>query len=82
LLIDAWDRSGWEYELPALQELARGLGDRTRRVTYVGSETKGNYPTFRRRVGKLMESALLDDERRRTFSQGIRPFDDAFGWRS
>jgi hypothetical protein len=82
LLIDAWDRSGWAYELPALEELARGLADGTRRVTYVAAETGENYASFRRKLQKLMESALLDHDRVATLSRGIRPFDDAFGWRS
>lgn len=81
LLIDAYDRSGWEYEVPALKKLERGLSDEGSRVTYRGKKTAGNYPEFRNKLHDLMMSGTLDKEKVEIMSSGVMRFDRAFGWR-
>ena len=80
LLIDAYDPSGWVYEVPDLAHLVLGLTDPTQRVTYVGSQTPQNYLEFRLKLQRLIESHLLDDRKSNVLEQGIRPFDQALGW--
>jgi len=80
LLIDAYDQSGWVYEVPELPDLVKGLTDPTRPVTYTAAQTPQNYPEFRLKLQKLIDSHMLDDRRTSSLAQGIRPFDQAFGW--
>ncbi|MBD3882936.1 hypothetical protein IFO70_14295 [Phormidium tenue FACHB-886] len=80
LLIDAYDQSGWVYEVPSLNDLAKGLTDRSMRVTYTDTKTQAAYPDFRIKLQTLIESNLLDDEKASSLSNGVRPFDKAFGW--
>jgi hypothetical protein len=80
LLIDAYDQSGWVYEVPSLPDLVKGMTDRSMRVTYVDTKTQSSYPEFRKKLQTLLESNLLGDERVSIIEQGVRPFDRAFGW--
>jgi hypothetical protein len=57
-----------------------GLTDSTRPVTYTAAETPHNYPEFRLKLQKLIDSHMLDDRKASILAQGIRPFDQAFGW--
>jgi hypothetical protein len=41
LLIDAYDRSGWSYEVPPLEDLIKGLVDKSNRVTYLQELSRG-----------------------------------------
>ena len=79
LLIDAYDRSGWFYEVPSLDDLAKGITDKSLRVTYLQEKTRQHYPEFRSKLQQLIESGLLDDEKASILHDGVRPFDRAFG---
>lgn len=81
LLIDACDRSGWDYEAPTADELAKGLRDPSRRVTYTKQETRKNYPEFRAKLAHLLAEGRLTDAQRQSIRQNIGPFDRAFDWR-
>src|SRR5207249_8087146 len=47
LLIDAFHPFGWKYQVPALDELIKGVTDPGSRVTYVKLDTRQHYPRFR-----------------------------------
>lgn len=79
LLINAYDKSGWSYEVPSLNDLAEGITDGSSRVTYLQEETRQNYSVFRPKLQKLIEGKLLDDEKASILENGVRPFDQAFG---
>jgi hypothetical protein len=65
-------------ELPAVGELARGIGDETARVTYQGAEREERYADFRRMIGQVMEGDLIEPARAETMDRALRPFDRAF----
>ncbi|MDZ4859897.1 MAG: hypothetical protein SGI88_13040 [Candidatus Hydrogenedentes bacterium] len=81
LLIDACDRSGWEYEAPPIGDLVKGLRDPSRRVTFTKQETRKNYPEFRAKLGELLEKGRLSAAQCESIRRGIEPFDKAFDWR-
>lgn len=80
LLIDAYDDSGWVYEVPSLQDLVKGITDRSMRVTYTDPKTQAGYLEFRTKLQKLIESELLDEHKSAVLENGVRSFDQAFGW--
>ncbi len=79
LLIDAYDRSGWVYEVPTLAGLVEGLNDSSNRVTYIQEQTRQKYPEFRLKLQRLIDSGLLDDEKVTILCDGVQPFDRVFG---
>lgn len=79
LLIDAYDRSDWVYEIPPADELAKGITDKSNRITYIQKETGQHYPPFRSKLQELLDCGLLDDEKVSIMQKGLRPFDQAFG---
>lgn len=79
LLIEAFDDSGWEYEVPGLDELARGVGDRTRRVFYDGAEAEGAYGEFRGKLERLIALPMLTPRQAEVIRSGVAPFDRMFG---
>lgn len=79
LLINAYDRSGWRYDIPSLAALRKGLSDSSSRVTYLQEATFQNYAEFRAKLQELIGSKLLDDEKATILSEGIAPFDRVFG---
>ncbi len=79
MLIDAYDKSGWSYEVPSLNDLAKGITDGSSRVTYVQEQTHQHYPEFRAKLQQLIESGLLNDEKASVLENGVRPFDQALG---
>lgn len=79
LLIDAYDRSGWRYDIPSLESLRKGLSDSANRVTYLEEKTFQNYAEFRAKLQELINSKLLDEQKATILAQGIAPFDRAFG---
>ncbi len=81
LLIDACDRSGWVYDAPPVAELAKGLRDPSRRVTFTKQETRKNYPEFRTKLAELIERGRLSEPQCESIRRGIVPFDKAFDWR-
>jgi len=82
LLIDAYDSSGWHYEVPSLGELIKGINDGDCRVTYLKEKTRQQYPEFRAKLQQLIESHLLNDQQVLILSDGVRPFDRAFNYHS
>lgn len=80
LLIDAYDRSGWFYEVPCLGDLLRGITDSCNRVTYLKEETRQRYPEFRAKLQQLLESNLLSNDKVSLLRDGVQPFDQAFGY--
>ena len=81
LLIDAYNPAGWSYEVPLIEELAKGLTDSCSRVTYLKQETRQQYPEFRTKLQRLIDSNLLNAQRVSVLSDGVKPFDRAFGYR-
>jgi len=81
LLVDMYDDgSGWIYEVPTIDELKKGLRDHNQRVTYLADSTRKNYPLFRSKLQKLIDSEIFDGKKM-TICQGeIYPFDKAFDW--
>jgi hypothetical protein len=79
LLIDAFDPGNWPYDAPSLEELARGLDDPSRRVTYGLKTTAEHYGDFRKKLQKLLNSPILDADQAECMVKGIQPFDRAFG---
>ena len=79
LLIDAYDDSGWPYEVPAVAELARGLTDAKAPVTYVTETVRGQWAEFRGKFQGLLEGDLVDAARKTKLADGIAPFDRALG---
>lgn len=80
LLIDAYDKSDWPYEVPPLNQLIRGIDDASQRVTYTQEKTWQNYPEFRAKLQSLIDSKLLDDEKSSVLANGVRCFDRRYGW--
>jgi hypothetical protein len=80
LLIDAFDRSGWRYDLPPLAELVRGLTDARAPVTYRAAATAGHYSEFRGKLRTLMSDGLTAGRPGEVIRNGVAPFDRAFGW--
>lgn len=80
LLIDAYDRSGWSYEIPLVDDLIKGITDQSNRVTYLQEQTRQRYPEFRSKLQELIESGILDEEKASSLSKGVQPFDRALGW--
>ncbi len=79
LLIDAYDQSGWRYDIPSLEALRKGLSDASNRVTYLKEETFQHYAEFRAKLQELISSKLLDEQKATILSEGIAPFDRVFG---
>lgn len=80
LLIDAYDQSGWKYEIPEVNDLIKGLTDESNRITYLKETTRERYPEFRSKLQELIECSILSDERASSIENGVRVFDQAFGW--
>lgn len=79
LLIDAYDRSEWVYEIPSINDLAKGITDKSNRITYVQEQTRQRYSEFRPKLQELIECGILGDERASIIQDEVRPFDKAFG---
>lgn len=75
LLIDAFDSSGWRYELPTLSELMEGIRDKTKPVTYLEPATRSNYAEFRNKISRLIESDLFVADRAAVLEEGARKFE-------
>lgn len=82
LLIDAYDNSGWSYEVPEVRDLVKGMTDASRRVTYLKEQTWENYPEFRSKLQQLMDSGVLNDEKVSVLANGIEAFDHRYGWQT
>lgn len=80
LLIDAYDPSGWEYDVPPLEEFIRGTSDSSRRVTYLQETTRQHYAPFRTLLQSLLDSGLLDSQQQSVIVNGIQPFDRIFSF--
>lgn len=80
LLVDAFDQTGWQYDLPALDDLRHGLSDSRARVTYLDPDTARNYPEFRGKLQTLVESHIVSPQQAELIRNGVRPFDEAFHW--
>ena len=65
--------------LPSADELAHGLTDPSRRVTYMGTSAAANYGFFREKVRRLYEGPLFDDAAIGAIEHRLGPFDAAFG---
>lgn len=79
LLADALDDSDWMYDAPPVAELLAGLEDTTAKVTYVNTDRAG-YDEFRNKLQELIEGGFLERSRTQALADGIRPFDEAYGW--
>lgn len=80
LLIEAFDKSGWKYQVPSLDELIKGITDSTNFVTYIQDQTRQNYNEFRTKLQTIIESQLLDEQKISILSEGATKFDKVFGY--
>jgi hypothetical protein len=80
LLIDAWDDSGWKYNLPLASEMARGRRDASNRVTYRSAEAQANFPIFRTKLQQLIDLGTLDRAIVGSLKEGVQEFDERFQW--
>jgi hypothetical protein len=64
-------------DVPPADELARGLTDPSRQVTYRGPEPAANYGPFRERIRRLYQAPLFDDAAVETIEERLSPFDAA-----
>lgn len=79
LLIDAYDQSGWHYDVPSLDELIKGIKDKSNCVTYLQEQTRQQYAEFRSKLQQLIDSGLLDDQKALVLSNEVSRFDRALG---
>jgi hypothetical protein len=78
MLIDACDRSGWNYPVPSLGDLSRGLHDPHAPVTYLSEKTKAAYGEFRGKLERLLAAPFFSLKQRAVLSDAIAPFDATF----
>jgi hypothetical protein len=77
LLVDAFDSTETDAQIPSLAELIEALRGGSRRVDYRGETNAKNYPEFRGKLQQLIDSGALDDRKTRILRTGIAPFDAA-----
>jgi hypothetical protein len=82
LMIDALDGRlhgvrPTSVDVPPADELARGLTDPSRQVTYRGAEPAANYGPFREKIRRLYRAPLFDDAAVEAIEQHLSPFDAA-----
>lgn len=82
LMIDALDRrlvgvSRATINVPSADELARGLTDPSRRVTYCHDARAAEYGPFRAKIRRLYEAPLFDDAAVEVIEERLSPFDAA-----
>lgn len=80
LLIDAFDAGDWTYDAPPVSELAAGLTDSSRRVTYTSEKSAAHFDEFRTKLQRLIESPVLTPTQAARIAERVEPFDLAFGW--
>jgi hypothetical protein len=78
-LINAFDKSGWKYDVPELDQLVKGITDKSNCVTYTQQKTRGNYAEFRSKLQTLIDSQLLNEERVTILIESVSDFDRVFG---
>ena len=77
LLIDTFDPSGWQYDVPEIDVLVKGIKDATQRVTYLTDDARANYPGFRKKLDQLLDSGFLDESKASVLRQEVQLFDEA-----
>jgi hypothetical protein len=77
LFIDLFASDAVPYEVPALADLANGLGDPLRRV-YYRVDDGAEYRRFMSKFRIVLDGPLVDPERRARASHALRAFDDYF----
>jgi hypothetical protein len=78
LLSDAFGHGDESHHVPSAQELARGIGDGGARVTYFAAGIDDNYQEFRRGIGTVIASPLVEPARAEDVERALVPFDLAF----
>lgn len=78
LLSDAFGHGDASHQLPSAKELARGIDDDHARVTYRAAGIDENYQEFRREIGRVIASPLVDPARAEDVERALLPFDFAF----
>ena len=80
LLVDAFESSETEEQVPSLAELEKAIDGGGKRITYDGDKPRMNYGEFRGKLQQLIESGALDEAKVRVLRDGVRKFDAAFAW--
>jgi hypothetical protein len=78
LLIEAFDQSGWKYQVPELDELIKGIKDSKNSVTYIQNKTRENYSEFHTKLQSLINSQILDEQKASILSDGAAKFNKVF----
>ncbi len=81
LLIDAFDRTGFPYEVPSIAQLHAGISDANARITYAYDEVLKHYGEFRPKLERLLTSGLFEQPVVDAIRAGVKPFDAAFSLR-
>ena len=77
LLVDAYESTESEADVPVLSDLRDGLAGKSRRVNYTGKSAAEHYPEFRGKLEQLLTSGVLDESKAASIRRGIAPFDAA-----
>ena len=78
LLSDAFGQADGSQHLPTVEQLVRGISDRTARVNYCGSGLDATYAGFRRQIERVIESDAVEPAQAENIERALRPFDAAF----
>jgi hypothetical protein len=75
LLVDAFESTESEAQIPSLSELQKAITGQSLRVDYRGAAAGKNYPEFRNKLRQLMEAGVLRSHQLDSLARGIAPFD-------
>ena len=77
LLVNAFESTESEADVPSLEELTAALSGRSRRVDYRAESAITHYPEFRQKLQQLIDAGILEGRKMRILQEGIAPFDSA-----
>jgi hypothetical protein len=77
LLVDAFESTETDADIPSLTELRQALTGASDRVDYRGEAARHNYPQFREKLRQLLEAGILQPRQIESLSRAIAPFDEA-----
>ncbi len=80
LLVDAYQSSESEAQLPSLAELQRGVSGQSSRIDFRGDGATKNYGEFRTKLQQLIDSGIFDSGKVAALREGVRPFDATMSW--
>jgi len=84
LFVDLFAQEPYDYDLPSLDEMARGLTDPTGTVRYDApdDDARARYAAFRGKVVGILDGAWSPEEKRTRATEALVPFDRHYGYLS